>query len=45
VEIKIADVINTSGATNVKAFLWKDLKTLAPVCNHAEEELNITDIN
>ena len=45
VQIKVADVLDLSGATNVKAFLWKDLKTLVPVCNHAEEELNITDIN
>ena len=39
VQIKVADVLDLSGATNVIAFLWKDLKTLAPVCNHAEEEL------
>ena len=45
VQIKVADVLDLSGATNVKAFLWKDLKTLVHVCNHAEEELNITDIN
>ena len=45
VQIKIADVLDLSGATKVKAFLWEDLDTLAPVCNHAEEELNITDIN
>ena len=45
VEIKIADVINTSGATKVKVFLWEDLETLVPVCDCAEEELNITDIN
>ena len=35
----IADEINTTGAIKVKAFLWKDLETLVPVCNHAEEEL------
>lgn len=45
VQIKVADVLDLSGATNVKAFLWEDLETLVPVCNHAEEELNITDIN
>ena len=45
VQIKVADVLDLSGATKVKAFLWKDLETLVPVCNHAEEELNITDIN
>ena len=45
VQIKVADVLDLSGATKVKAFLWEDLETLVPVCNHAEEELNITDIN
>ena len=35
----IADEINTTGAIKVKAFLWKDLETLVPVCNHAGEEL------
>ena len=45
VQIKVADVLDLSGATKVKAFLWEDLDTLVPVCNHAEEELNITDIN
>ena len=45
VQIKVADVLDLSGATKVKAFLWKGLDTLVPVCNHAEEELNITDIN
>ena len=39
VKLTIADDINTTGATKVKAFLWKDLETLVPVCNHAEEEL------
>ena len=38
-DVQIADVINTSGATKVKAFLWENLETLVPVCNHAEEEL------
>lgn len=45
VQIKVADVLDLSGATKVKAFLWKDLETCMPLCNHAEEELNITDIN
>ena len=45
VQIKVADVLDLSGATKVKAFLWKDLETLVPVCDCAEEELNITDIN
>lgn len=45
VKITIADVLDLNGATKVKAFLWKDLGTLVPVCNHSEEELNITDIN
>lgn len=45
VKITIADVLDLSGAIKVKAFLWEDLETLVPVCNHAEEELNITDIN
>ena len=39
VKLTIADEINTTGATKVKAFLWEDLETLVPVCNHAEEEL------
>ena len=45
VKITIADVLDLNGATKVKAFLWEDLETCMPVCNHAEEELNITDIN
>ena len=45
VKLTIADEINTNGATKVKAFFWEDLETLVPVCNHAEEEINITDIN
>ena len=44
VQIKVADVLYLSGATKVKAFLWKDLETCMPLCNHAEE-LNITDMN
>ena len=39
VKITIADVLDLDGATKVKAFLWEDLETLVPVCNHAEEEL------
>ena len=39
VKLTIADEINTTGATKVKAFLWENLETLVPVCNHAEEEL------
>ena len=45
VKLTIADEINTTGATKVKAFLWENLETLVPVCDCAEEELNITDIN
>ena len=45
VKLTIADEINTTGATKVKAFLWKDLETCMPLGDHAEEELNITDIN
>ena len=37
--IAIADVINTSGATTIKAFLWENLETLVPVCVCAKEEL------
>ena len=37
VKIKIAEAIDTDGATKVKAFLWKDLETCMPLCNHAEE--------
>ena len=36
-QIQIADVINTNGATKVKAFLWEDLETLVPVFDCAEE--------
>ena len=39
VKITIADVLDLNGATKVKAFLWKDLETCMPLCNHAEEEL------
>ena len=39
VKLTIADEINTTGATKVKAFLWEDLETLVPVCDCAEEEL------
>ena len=39
VKITIADVLDLDGATKVKAFLWEDLETLVPVCNHAEEEI------
>jgi hypothetical protein len=45
VKITIADVLDLNGATKVEAFLWENLETCVPVCNHAEEELNITDIN
>ena len=37
VKLTIADEINTTGATKVKAFLWKNLETLVPVCDCAEE--------
>ena len=37
VKLTIADEINTTGAIKVKAFLWKNLKTLVPVCDCAEE--------
>jgi hypothetical protein len=37
IKIQVADVLNTSGATKVKAFLWKSLETLVPVCDCAEE--------
>ena len=37
VKITIADELNTTGATKVKAFLWKNLGTLVPVCDCAEE--------
>ena len=37
VKIKIAEAIDTDGATKVKAFLWKDLETCMPLCNHVEE--------
>ena len=39
VQIKVADVLDLSGATKVKAFLWEDLETLVPVCDCAEEEI------
>ena len=37
VKLTIADEINTTGATKVKAFLWKDSETCMPLCNYAEE--------
>ena len=37
VKLTIADEINTTGATKVKAFLWKNLETPVPVCDCAEE--------
>ena len=37
VKLTIADEINTTGATKVKAFLWENLETLVPVCDCAEE--------
>ena len=37
VKLTIADEINTTGATKVKAFLWENLDTLVPVCDCAEE--------
>ena len=39
VKLTIADEINTTGATRVKAFLWENLETLVPVCESAEAEL------
>ena len=37
--IQVAEELDTSGATKIKAFLWESLETLVPVCNFAEEEL------
>ena len=37
VKITIADALDLSGATKVKAFLWENLETLVPVCDCAEE--------
>ena len=37
VKLTIADEINTTGATKVKAFLLENLETLVPVCDCAEE--------
>ena len=37
VRIEVADVLNTEGATKVKAFLWESLTTLVPACECAEE--------
>ena len=39
VKITIADVLNTSGATKVKAFLWENLENCMPVYDCVEEEL------
>ena len=39
VKLTIADEINTTGATKVKAFLWESSQTLVPVCDCVEEEL------
>ena len=41
VKLTIADEINTTGATKVKAFLWKDLETFVPVCDCAEEIITL----
>ena len=35
-KVTIADVINTNGATKVKAFLWKNFKNIVPVCESVE---------
>ena len=37
VQLTIADEINTTGATKVKALLLENLETLVPVCDCAEE--------
>ena len=37
VKLTIADEINTTGATKVKAFLWESLETFAPVYDSVEE--------
>ena len=37
VKLTIADEINTTGATKVKAFLFENLETLVPVCDCSEE--------
>ena len=34
--ITVADVLDTNGATKVKAFLWESLETFAPVCDFIE---------
>jgi hypothetical protein len=41
VKLTIADEINTTGATKVKAFLWETLETLVPVCDCAEEIITL----
>ena len=35
-QVRVADVINTSGATKFKAFLWENLETCMPVCESVE---------
>ena len=39
VKITIAEVLDTNGATKVKAFLWENLETVVPVCECAEAEI------
>ena len=41
VKLTIADEINTTGATKVKAFLLENLETLVPVCDCAEEIITL----
>ena len=38
--IEVAEVISTTGATKIKAFLWENLETCMPVSNSVEEELS-----
>ena len=37
--ITVADVLDTNGATKVKAFLWESLETFAPVCDFIEWDI------
>lgn len=39
IKLTASAVVDIKGATKIKAFLWKNLDTIIPVCNCAEEDL------
>ena len=38
-KFQVAELLDLTGATKVKAFLWENMKNLVPVCNFAEEDI------